>query len=57
MTKGNAIPWSEYEKNATGDILLMPDDIASILTLKGDPKDQKKMEKPEKNDKSGTPTF
>ena len=55
--KGNAIPWSEYEKNATGDILLMPDDIASILTLKGDPKDQKKMEKPEKNDKSGTPTF
>jgi hypothetical protein len=55
--KGNAIPWSDYDKNATGDILLMPDDIASILTLKGDPKQQKKLEKPEKSDKSGTPSF
>jgi hypothetical protein len=55
--KGNAMPWSEYNKNDTGDILIMPDNITSILTLRGDPKEQRKIEKIEKSDKPEVPQF
>ena len=33
-----AIPWSEYDNNVTGEILIMADNISSILQLKRDPK-------------------
>ena len=32
------IPYSEYDKNVIGDIMIMPDNLSSIMPLAGDPK-------------------
>lgn len=45
---GVAIPWSDYDKNVQGDILITADNISSIIPLKGDPKEAAKNERRDK---------